>query len=107
LAGYSRDLNARVQLNIVGGVSRVTVHRTFTTDAGELILVSPSTIPSSTSTTPLVDRFVAWSVGADVLVRAGHHFGMMAGVRTEPLRLRSDLSGQSLRALAGVMWQLQ
>jgi hypothetical protein len=105
LGGYARNLTARVELTLVGGVSFITVHRSFVTDAGELLLISPSTIPPTPTTTTLVDRFAAWSIGADVFVRATRHIGMIAGVRTEPLTLRSDLSGQSLRVLAGAAWR--
>jgi hypothetical protein len=103
--GYARNLTARVELTLMGGVSFITVHRTFTTDAGEVILIAPSNIPSTATTTTLIDRFAAWSVGADVFVGATRHVGLIAGVRTEPLKLRLDLSGQSLRVLAGAAWR--
>jgi hypothetical protein len=107
LGGYARDLTHRVQVSIVGGVSLMTVHRTFTTNAGELILVSPSTIPPAESTTMLVDRFVRWNVGADSVIRVAHQVGVMAGVRAGPLTLKTDLSGRSVRVVAGVVWQLR
>jgi hypothetical protein len=105
LVGYVRDLSRRVEVAVLGGASLVTVHREFTSDAGSLLLVSPSTVPSAPTTITLEDRFVAASVGADVFIRASRRISLMAGVRTEPLTLETDLSGRSIRLLAGVAWR--
>jgi hypothetical protein len=69
------------------------------------LLVNPSAVPPAPTTTTLEDRFAAASVGADVFVRASRRISLMAGVRTEPLTLENDLSGRSVRLLAGVVWR--
>ena len=51
LGGYARDFTSRFGVTLLGGVSAVTVHRAFTTDAGQLVLIPPSTIPTTAVTT--------------------------------------------------------
>jgi hypothetical protein len=107
LGGYAHDVGGRFEAAILGGISAVTVHRTFTTDAGQLILVSPSTIPTTAVTTTVVDRFAAWTAEADVVVHATRHVGIVGGVRVQPMSLADDLSGRSVRMFAGMMWQFK
>jgi hypothetical protein len=105
LAGYTHMASSRVQLAYLAGVSFTTVHRTFTTDAAQILLVSPSVPPSSPSISTMVDRFAVLNAGADVYVRAAPHLYVTAGIRAQPLKLQSDLSGYSVRALGGVSWR--
>jgi hypothetical protein len=105
LGGYAYKASPHLEIAALAGVAVVTVHRSFASDAGQLILVSPSTIPAAPAIVTLVDRFAAWSAGADVSLRASRHIGLVGGIRTEPLKLRSDLSGRSLRVLAGLAWR--
>ncbi|PYR39159.1 MAG: hypothetical protein DMF90_00815 [Acidobacteria bacterium] len=105
LAGYTHLASSRVQLAYLAGVSFTTVHRTFTTDAAQILLVSPSVPPSSPSISTMVDRFTVLNAGADVYVRAAPHLYVTAGIRAQPLKLQSDLSGYSVRALVGVSWR--
>jgi hypothetical protein len=107
LVGYVGDVSSHVQVAGVGGISSITVTRTFTTDAGQLILVSPSTVPTGPTTVRTVDRFMAWSAGADVIFRTSNRIRIMAGLRSEPLRLTSDISGVSVRLLGGVVWMIR
>lgn len=53
----------------------------------------------------MVDRFAVLNAGADVYVRAAPHLYVTAGIRAQPLKLQSDLSGYSVRALVGVSWR--
>lgn len=107
LGGYAHDVGGRFEAAILGGISAVTVHRTFTTDAGQLILIPPSTVPTAVVTTTFVDRFKVWTAEADVLVHATRHFGVVGGVRVHPMSLADDLSGRSVRTFAGMVWQLK
>lgn len=102
LVGYVHNVSSRVQVAGIGGISSITVTRTFTTDAGQLILVRPSTVPANP--TIIVDRFAAWSVGADVVVRTSSRIRLLAGFRSEPLRMKSDISGVCVRLLGGAAW---
>jgi hypothetical protein len=105
--GYARDLSDRFEIALLGGMSAVTVHRAFTTDAGQLILIPPSSVPTTAVTTTYVDRFVAWTVEADVVVRATRHLGAIGGIRAQPIDLSDDLSGRSVRPFVGLVWRLQ
>jgi hypothetical protein len=107
LGGYARDFSARFAVTLIGGVSAVTVHRAFTTNAGQLILIPPSTVPTTSVTTTYVDRFVVWTVEADVVVRATRHLGVIGGIRAQPISLSDDLSGRSIRTFAGLVWRLK
>ncbi len=107
LGGYVHDLSARVQVAGVAGISYMTLTRTFTTDAGQLILVPPSTIPIGPATARIVDRYAAWSLGADIGFRTSDRIRLTAGVRSEPLRMKGDISGLSVRLLAGAVWTMR
>ena len=104
LGGYVHDVSSRVQVAGVGGLSYVTFSRTFTTNAGQLILVGPPTVPVGPTTTRRVDRFAAWTIGADVTFRTSDRMRLLAGARSEPLRMTLDISGRSVRLLAGAVW---
>jgi hypothetical protein len=107
LGGYAFDFGKRFEVAALGGVSAVTVHRAFTTNAGQLVLIPPSTVPSSPVTTTLVDRFAAWTTEANLMVHATRHLGVTAGVRAQPISLANDLSGRFIRPFAGVAWQIR
>jgi hypothetical protein len=107
LGGYAHDVGGRFEAAILGGISVVTVHRTFTTDAGQLILVPPSTAPATAVTTTFVDRGKVWSAEANVVVHATPHLGVVGGVRMQPISLADDISGRSVRTFAGMVWQFK
>jgi hypothetical protein len=107
LAGHARDVSSNLQIALVGGISYITISRSFTTNAGELLLVRPSTVPATATTTRMTDRFAAWSVGGDISFRAADRVRVLAGVRTGPLRLKDDLAGFRVRLLAGAVWTLR
>jgi hypothetical protein len=107
LGGYARDLGSRVEVAFLGGISAVTVHRAFTTDAGQLVLIPPSTVPPAAVTTTLVDRFTVWTAEANAVVHATRHVGIIGGVRLQPISLADDLSGRSVRTFAGMVWQFK
>jgi hypothetical protein len=107
VGGYGRDITSRMAFSILGGASAVVVHRAFTTDAGQLVLIPPSTVPTSAVTTTHVDRFPVWTAEANVVVRVTSHFGVAGGVRAQPISLADDLSGRSVRSFVGMMWRLK
>jgi hypothetical protein len=107
LGGYALDFGRRFAVAGFGGVSVVTVHRAFTSDAAEQVLIPPSTIPTTPVTTTIVDRFTAWTAEADVSIRVTRHIQAIGGVRLQPISLSDDLSGRSFRTLAGLMWQFK
>ena len=107
LGGYAFDVGKRFEVAALGGVSAVTVHRAFTTNAGQLVLIPPSTVPASPVTTTLVDRFATWTTEVNVVVHTTRHVGVTAGVRGQPISLASDLSGRFFRPFAGVVWQFR
>ena len=107
LGGYAHDFGKRLEVIGLAGVSFVTVHRAFTSDAAEQLLIPPSTIPAGAVTTTFVDRFTAWTAEADVAVRLTPRFQAVAGVRLQPISLSDDLSGRNIRTLAGLMWRFK
>ena len=107
LGGYARDVTNRFEVTLLGGASRVTVHRAFTTDAGQLILIPPSTVPTASVTTTFVDRFVVWTVEADAVGRMTDRIGVIGGIRVQPISLADGLSGRSIRTFVGVLWRLK
>lgn len=107
LGGYSHDFSRRIEVIGLGGVSFVTVRRAFTSDAAEQVLIPPSTIPTAAVTTTIVDRFTAWTAEADVSIRLTPHIHAIGGVRLQPISLSDDLSGRSVRTLAGLVWQFK
>ncbi len=107
LSGYAIDAGRRCEVTGLGGVSFVTVHRAFTSDAAEQVLIPPSTIPTTTVTTTLTDRFTVWTAEADVSIRLTPNIHAIGGVRFQPISLSDDLSGQSFRTLAGLAWQFK
>jgi hypothetical protein len=107
LGGYAHGVGARCEAVILGGISAVTVHRTFTTDAGQLILIPPSAIPTTVVTTAFVDRFATWTAEADVVVHATRRIGVVGGVRVQPISLADDISGRSVNTFAGMLWQFK
>jgi hypothetical protein len=102
LGGYTHQVSSRLRLAYLGGVSLTRVSRAFSSNAGDVLLVQPSTRGSSTTRT--VDRFSTLSAGADLFVRTRGRMHLMAGVRFEPMRLREDIDGYRVRSLAGVAW---
>jgi hypothetical protein len=106
LGGYAYDVTHRFEVTVVGGVSFVTVHRAFTTDAGEQVLIPPSTVPTTTVTTTFTDRFATWTAGADIDVGLTRHLDGSSGVRFVPLSISNDLSGRSIRITAGLAWRV-
>ena len=107
LGGYAVDIGGRFEVTGLGGVSFVTVHRAFTSDAAEQVLLPPSTIPTTSVTTGIVDRFTAWTAEADLSIRLSPHLRAIGGVRFQPISLSDDLSGRSFRTLAGMVWQFK
>ena len=103
----AHGVGARCEAVILGGISAVTVHRTFTTDAGQLILIPPSAIPTTVVTTAFVDRFATWTAEADVVVHATRRIGVVVGVRVQPISLADDISGRSVNTFAGMLWQFK
>src|SRR5262245_7534228 len=107
LGGYARDVGSRVEAAFLGGFAVVTVHRAFTTDAGQVVLIPPSTVPPAAVTTTLIDRFTAWTAEANATLHATRRVGIVGGVRIHPISLADDLSGRSLRTFAGLLWQFK
>ena len=107
LGGYARDAGSRVEVAFLGGIVAVTVHRAFTTDAGQLVLVPPSTVPPAAVTTTFVDRFTVWTAEASAVVHSTRRVGIIGGVRVQPISLVDDLSGRSVRTFAGMVWQFK
>jgi hypothetical protein len=107
LGGYAHDFTDRFEISALGGLSAVTVHRSFTTNAGQTVLIPPSSVPTGAVTTTLVDRFTVWTLDADVVVHANRHVGVMAGLRAQPISLADDLSGRFVRPYAGVIWRFK
>jgi hypothetical protein len=107
LGGYALDFTKRFEVAVLGGVSAVTVHRAFTTNAGQLVLIPPSTFPTGPVTTTFADRFATWTAEVNVVVHATRHVGVTAGVRTQPISLADDLAGRFFRPFAGVAWQFR
>jgi hypothetical protein len=107
LAGYARDVTSRLGVTFLGGVAAVTVHRAFTTDAGQLVLIPPSTIPPTAVTTTFVDRFGVWTAEVNVALRATSHLEVFGGLRVQPIALTSDLNGRSVRTFGGILWRLK
>jgi len=107
LGGYAIDVGGRFEVTGLGGVSFVTVNRAFTSDAAEQVLIPPSTIPTTSVTTRIVDRFTAWTAEADLSLRLSPHLQAIGGVRFQPISLSDDLSGRSFRTLAGMVWQFK
>jgi hypothetical protein len=107
LGGYALDIGRRFEVTGLGGVSIVTVHRAFTSDAADQVLIPPSTVPTTAVTTRIEDRFTAWTVEADLSLRLSPHIQAIGGVRFQPISLSDDLSGRSVRTLAGLVWQFK
>jgi hypothetical protein len=107
LGGYALNVGRRFEVTGLGGVSFVTVRRTFTSDAAEQVLIPPSTIPTTSVTTGIVDRFTSWTAGVDLSIRLSPHLQAIGGVRLQPISLSDDLSGRSFRTLAGMVWQFK
>jgi hypothetical protein len=105
--GYAHDFAKGIEVIGLGGVSFVTVHRAFTSDAADQVLIPPSTIPTAAVTTTIVDRFAVWTTEADVSIRLMPHLKAIGGVRFQPISLSDDLSGKSFRTLAGLVWQFK
>src|SRR5205085_8330050 len=90
LGGYAFDLSDRVTVHALGGITSTHVIRTFTSDAGSLVLSRPSTLPPLATETR--DSFSSWSLGADLFVRQSRRLHLTAGVRAEPLNLPVDIT---------------
>ena len=106
LAGLAGNLG-RVEMSVLGGVSSVWVHRSFSTDAGQFVLIPPSTVPIAPTTTTLVDRFATWTAEVDVAVYVTPRLGVIGGVRGQPILLSEDLSGRNVRPFAGAVWRFK
>jgi hypothetical protein len=107
LGGYARDFTSRFAVTFLGGVSAVTIHRAFTTDAGQLVLIPPSTIPTTGVTTTYTDRFRVWTAEANIAVRGTGHIEVIGGIRVQPISLTDDLNGRSVRTFGGILWRLK
>ena len=107
LGGYAGNFTKWFEIAVLGGISAVTVHRTFTTNAGQLVLIPPSTVPIGPMTTTLVDRFATWTAEVSLVVHATRHLGVTTGVRAQPISLTDDLSGRFFRPFAGAVWQFR
>jgi hypothetical protein len=107
LGGYATDLVRRVEVTILGGASTVGVHRAFTTDAGQQVLVPPSTVPPAAVTTTFDDRFTTWTVEGNGLIRVSARLGVIGGVRVHRISLREDITGVSVRPFIGGVWRLR
>src|SRR5262249_27563980 len=107
LGGYARDFGKRFEVAALGGVSAVTVHRAFTTNAGEIVLVPPSTVPTGAVTTTFVERCGVWPAEPTVVVHPPRHIGATAGIRVQPISLADDLKGRFFRPFAGAVWQFK
>ncbi len=107
LGGYGTDLSRRVEVTFLAGASTVSVHRTFTTDAGQQVLVPPSTVPPAAVTTTFDDRFTTWTVESDGLVRVSSRLGVIGGVRVHRIRLTQDITGLSVRPFVAGVWRLR
>ena len=107
LGGYAIDLSRRVEMTILGGASTVHVRRAFTTDAGQQVLVPPSTVPPAAVTTTFDDRFTTWTVEGDGLVRVSSRLGVIGGVRVHRISLAEDITGLSIRPFVGGVWRLR
>jgi hypothetical protein len=107
LGGYAQDIGGRFAVTGLGGISVVTVQRAFTSDAADQVLIPPSTIPATAVTTRIEDRFTTWTVEADLSIRLSAHIHAIGGVRFQPISLSDDLSGRSVRTLAGLVWQFK
>lgn len=103
LAGFTHAF-ARIHLTYLAGVSSTRVRRTFSTNAPAFVLVGPSASNSSVSITK--DDRSTFIVGVEVMAQLVPHVGVIAGIRRQPLDLEPDLSGNSIRPLLGVIWQL-
>jgi hypothetical protein len=107
LGGYAVDLTRRAEVTILGGATTVSVHRAFTTDAGQQVLIPPSTVPPAAVTTTLDDRFATWTIEGDGLVRVSSRLGVIGGVRVHRISLSEDISGLSVRPFVGGVWRLR
>jgi len=107
LGGYARDIGHRFEVAVLGGVSAVTVHRAFTTDAGQVVLIPPSTIPTGAVTTTFIDRFAVWTAESNIVLHVTRHIGVTGGIRVQPISLADDLKGRFLRLSTGAVWQLK
>src|SRR5262245_39286465 len=106
LAGLAGNLG-RVEMSVLGGMSSVWVRRSFSTDAGQFVLISPSAVPIAPVTTTLVDRFATWTAEAAVAVYVSPRLGVIGGVRGQPITLSADLSGRNIRPFAGAVWRFK
>jgi hypothetical protein len=102
LGGYVFTPSGRLTIHALAGITSTGVTRTFTTNAGTLVLTAPSTLPPVTTQTN--DRETTWSVGADVWLRQRNGVRVVAGVRAEPLSVPPAISGRRVRVLGGLAW---
>jgi hypothetical protein len=103
LAGYAHGVTRRVQVAYLAGATFTRVRREFRSDAGGLVLVSPSN-PGGAVAPPIVDRFRSVTGGVDVSVQVTRRVLVVSGVRIQELHLAPDLDGWSARTFAGVGW---
>jgi hypothetical protein len=104
LAGYSQQVTTRVRVAYLAGVAFSRAERTFTTNAADAILVSPSTPDPAGGRVRMTDDFVGVAAGANLLARTRGPLALVAGIRVQSLRLESDLSGFGIRPFGGVAW---
>ena len=107
LGGRNWDVTRRLQLALAFGVSIATVDRSFVSDAGERVLFPPSTVPTTPVVTTYTDRFSAPTIEGGMTVRFSDRVGLVAGAGAQPIRLRQDISGRSVRTFGGVVWRLK
>jgi hypothetical protein len=100
LSGYTHGAGAHVRLSYLGGVAWTRVRREFTSNAADLVLVTPSNVRDP-STAIVVDDFLTWAGGADVRILVTPRLHVIGGLRAQPLRLTPDLSGWSVRTIVG------
>ena len=107
LGGYAVDVTRRLELAALGGPSWITIQRTFTTDAAQQILVSPSSVPTTALATTLNDRFLTWAIEGVGVVRLKARVGLTGGLRLERLRLNEDIRGWDVAPFLGAAWRVK
>jgi hypothetical protein len=104
LGGLSHMLR-RMRLSYLVGVAFTEVDRVFASNAPGLVLVNPSDLPASASSTRS-DRFREMTGGVSVSFPIRGRLDAVAGVRAQRITLPSDLSGWSVRTFIGAGWRL-
>ena len=103
LAGYGHGVTTRVGIAYLVGAAFTDVRREFTSNAGGLVLVSPSN-PGGSGGPPVVDRFQTLTGGVDAHVRVTGRLHAVSGIRAQRIVLSPDLTGWSIRTFFGAGW---